>query len=311
VIILSCLAVGIGAGACGSSKSSSSSTSSPSSSSASTSAASASSATSSSTSAAAPTASGGRCDQLMASSIPPVKPGSTPKLSGLEAKALQGLHTTAFRFTGQTCIATTSPAQVITLSGVASLHPDLVVDGHENIAGRALEVRFIGSKIYIYLAEIASRDGGKPWLAANLDNLSSASGLNFTELLNQIRQLSPGGPSPLFKTSAFRAEGRATVEGQTAYVYQGSFSPTDLTKLGLPGQLGKQTADKLRQLGATREQVTTYINSRAVALRTVAAIYKGSKLLTVSINSSARLSHTVRVSPPPASKTIAYSKVAG
>jgi len=134
----------------------------------------------------------------MASSIPPVKPGSAPKLSALEAKALRGLRATAFRFTGQ-----------------------------------------------------------------------------------------------------------------TAHVYRGSFSPTDLTKLGLPGQLGRQTADKLRQLGATREQVTSYINSSAVALRTVAAIYKGSKLLTVSINSSARLSHPVSVSAPPASKTIAYSKVAG
>jgi hypothetical protein len=248
----------------------------------------------------------------MASSMPPVKPGSIPMLSALEAKALQGLRATAFRFTGQTCLATTSPAQVITLSGVASLHPTLVVDGHENLAGRELEVRFIGSKIYIYLAEIASRDGGKPWLAADLNALSSASGLNFTALLNQIRQLSPGASSPLLKAaSAFRAGGRATVDGQNAYVYQGSFSPTDLTKLGLPGQLGRQTADKLRQLGATREQVTNYINSSAVALRTVSAIYKGSKLLTVSINSSARLSHTVSVSAPPASKTIAYSKLAG
>jgi hypothetical protein len=248
----------------------------------------------------------------MASSVPPVRPGSTPKLSALEAKALRGMPTSAFRFSGQTCVATTSPAQVITLSGVASLHPSLVVDGHENLAGRELEVRFIGSKIYIYLAEIASRDGGRPWLVANVKRLSSASGLNFTELLNQIRQLSPGGPSPLLKAaSTFRAMGRATVAGQTVYVYQGSFTPTDLTKLGLPGQLGKQTADKLRQLGATREQVTSYLNSSAVALRTVAAIYKGPKLLTGSINSSARLPHLVRVSAPPASKAIAYSKVGG
>jgi hypothetical protein len=82
--------------------------------------------------------------------------------SPLERKALQGARTSAFQFTGRTCVATASPAQVITLNGVASLHPNLVVDGHETIAGRNLEVRFIGSKIYIYLAEIASRDGGKP-----------------------------------------------------------------------------------------------------------------------------------------------------
>ena len=246
----------------------------------------------------------------MASTIAPVKPGSTPKLSALEAKALQGLRTTAFRFTGQTCVATTSPAQVITLSGVASLHPNLVVDGHENIAGRELEVRFIGSKIYIYLAEIASRDGGKPWLAADLKRLSSASGLNFTELLNQVRQLSPNGPSPLLKAaSAFHPLGKATIGGQTVYAYQGSFAPSDLTKLGLAAKLAKQTAAKLRQLGATKEQVTSYVTSDGVALRTIAAIYKGSQLLTVSINSSARLARPVSVSPPPASKTIAYSKV--
>jgi hypothetical protein len=207
-------------------------------------------------------------------------------------------------------VATVNPPQVVTLAGVERLHPNLVVDGHENLAGRSLEVRFIGSKIYIYLAEIATRDGGKPWLSADLKTLSSASGLNFGELLNQIRQLSPGGPSPLLKAaSAFRALGRATVDGQAVYVYQGSFTPTDLTKLGLPGQLGAQTAAKLRQLGATREQVTSYVSSGGVALRTVANIYKGAKLLTVSINSSARLSHPIRVSPPPASKTIAYNKV--
>jgi hypothetical protein len=201
---------------------------------------------------------------------------------------------------------------VITLSGVASLHPDLVVDGHETIAGRNLEVRFIGSKIYIYLAEIASRDGGKPWLVADLKSLSSASGLNFTQLLDQVRQLSPNGPSPLLKAaSAFHPLGRATIGGHTVYVFQGSFAPSDLTKLGLSPTLAKQTAAKLRQLGATKEQVTSYVTSDGVALRTIAAIYKGSRLLTVSINSSARLARTITVSPPPASKTIDYSKVTG
>jgi hypothetical protein len=229
----------------------------------------------------------------------------------LESKALRSTSS-AFQFSGRTCVATTSPAQVITLTGVARLHPDLVVDGHENLAGQALEVRFIGSKIYIYLAQIASRDGGKPWLVADLKRLSSASGLNFGQLLDEVRQLSPGGPSPLLKAaSSFRAKGRATIDGQAVYVYQGSFSPSELAKLGLPGQLGKQTSAKLRQLGATREQVTSYVTADAVALRTMAAIYKGSTLLTVSINSSSRLAHSITVSAPPASKTIAYSKVAG
>jgi hypothetical protein len=53
------------------------------------------------------------------------------------------------------------------------------------------------------------------------------------------------------------------------------------------------------------------VTASAVALRTVAAVYKGSTLLTVSINSSSRLAHSITVSAPPASKTIAYSKVAG
>jgi hypothetical protein len=248
----------------------------------------------------------------VAASSPRIAPGSTPKLSALERKALQGARTSAFQFTGRTCVATTSPAQVITLNGVASLHPDLVVDGHETIAGRRLEVRFIGSKIYIYLAEIASRDGGKPWLVADLKNLSSASGLDFSQLLDQVRQLSPNGPSPLLKAaSAFHPLGQATIGGHTVYAYQGSFAPSDLSKLGLAANLAKQTAAKLRQLGATQEQVTSYVTSDGVALRTIAAIYKGSQLLTVSVNSSARLAGSIKVSPPPASKTIAYSKISG
>jgi hypothetical protein len=48
-----------------------------------------------------------------------------------------------------------------------------------------------------------------------------------------------------------------------------------------------------------------------VALQTVTGIYKGSKLLTVSINSSAKTSQPVTVTPPPAGKTIEYNKVAG
>jgi hypothetical protein len=309
VTILSCLGLAAGAAACGSSASSSSTTSHASSSAAATSATASSSTATATTSAAA--ASGATCDQLAGSSTPSLKIAAVPKLATLESKALRSLHS-AFRFSGQTCVATTSPPQIVTLSGVASLHPTLVVDGHENLAGHALEVRFIGSKIYIYLAEIAARDGGKPWLVADLKRLSSASGLNFGQLLGEVRQLSPGGSSPLLKASrAFVPKGRATINGQAVYVYAANFTPSALTKLGLPGQLGRQTAAKLRQLGATRESVVSYLTPQAVALRTVAAIFKGSKLLTLSVNSSSRLPHAITVSPPPAAKTIDYSKVAG
>ncbi len=308
--ILSCLVLAGGTAACGSSASSSSSTSHASSSAAAAPTSTTSSAATTTTTAAAagsPTS----CDRLATSSTPPLKSGPVPKLATLQAKALRLTHG-AFRFSGQTCVATTSPPQVVTLTGVASLHPTLVVDGHENLAGHALEVRFIGSKIYIYLAEIAARDGGKPWLVADLQRLSSASGLNFAQLLDEVRQLSPGGPSPLLKASrSFVPKGRATIDGQPVYVYAANFTPSTLTKLGLPGQLGKQTAAKLLQLGATRESVVSYVTPQAVDLRTLAVIFKGSKLLTVSINSSSRLSHQITVSPPPASKTIDYSKVAG
>lgn len=50
--------------------------------------------------------------------------------------------------------------------------------------------------------------------------------------------------------------------------------------------------------------MTSYVTADGVALRTIAAIFKGSQLLTVSISSSAWLSRTITVSPPPASKTI-------
>lgn len=57
--------------------------------------------------------------------------------------------------------------------------------------------------------------------------------------------------------------------------------------------------------------MTSYVTADGVALRTIAAIDKGSQLLTVSINSSARLARSITVSSPPASKTIAYSKITG
>lgn len=254
---------------------------------------------------------GGRCDRLLAQASPHVTPGSTPKLASLDAKTLSD-EATAFRFDGRTCLATVSPAQVITLTGVARLRPSLVVDGHETLAGRNLEVRFIGSTVYIYLAEIAARDGGKPWLRASLKSLSAASGLNFGQLLSEVRQFSPGHPSPLLKEAkAFRSLGTATVSGQRAFVYQGDFTPDSLARSGAAGTLGKQSVAKLKQLGATRESATIYLSPAGVALETVTGIYKGSQLLTVSVSSSAKTSQAVTVTPPPAGKTIDYSKVAG
>jgi hypothetical protein len=301
-----------GVGACGSAKAVSSSTSNSTSAVAGASTPAATTGVPSTTTSSTASGSGGTCGEVLVRSSPAITAGLTPELSALERKALQAARTSAFRFTGRTCVTSAGPAQVITLDGVARLRPTLVVDGHETIAGRNLELRFIGSKIYVYLAEIASRDGGRPWLVADLKGLSSASGLDFSQLLDQVRQLSPNGPSPLLRAaSAFHPLGRATVAGQTVYVYRGSFAPADLGKLGLSANLAKQTAARLRRLGATKEQVTSYVTSDGVALRTIAAIYKGSQLLTVSVNSSARLAHTIIVSPPPASKTIPYSRITG
>jgi hypothetical protein len=290
--------------ACGGSSSQSSSSAAAASSTASTT-----TATSSASTSATASGSTQRCRRLLASSSPKLTPGSAPSLASLEAKALKA-EKAAFSFSGQTCAA---PNQIISLTGQAQLQPTLVVDGTESVAGRSLEVRFIGSKIYIYLAQIASRDGGKPWLAADLKKLSQISGLDFSQLLDEVRQLSPGGASPLLKAaSSFKPIGRATIDGQAVYAYSGSFAPDDLSKLGLPGQLGKQTGAKLKQLGATEERVTTYVTADAVPLRTVTAILKADhSILTVSTNSSQRLGHPITVSAPPADKTIAYEKIAG
>jgi hypothetical protein len=318
--ILACVATALAAAACGSSVSSSSSSSTTAAtaagaatttgSTAPTSSAST-TATSSAASSSAAASAGGRCDQLLVQASPRVTRASTPKLASLDAKTLSD-EASAFRFDGRTCLATVNPAQVITLTGIARLRPSLVVDGHETLAGRNLEVRFIGSTVYIYLAEIAARDGGKPWLKASLKNLSAASGLNFGQLLGEVRQFSPGHPSPLLKaTKAFHSLGTATVSGQRAFVYQGEFTPASLARSGVAGVLGKQSEAKLKQLGATRESATVYLSPAGVALETVTGIYKGSQLLTVSISSSSRTTQAVTVTPPPARKTIDYSKVAG
>jgi hypothetical protein len=290
--LLACLAATAGLAACGSSSTTTAT---------STSSAAAAPATTASTTTPVSTASG-PCAQLLAQAIPHATPGRSPGLGSLERKALAAAS--AFRFSGATCVATVSPAQTITLQGIAQLKPTLAVDGRETVAQNKLEVRFIGSHIYVDVPALAAHDGGKPWLAISLKQIGSVSGLNFGKLLSQIRQMSPGHTSPLARAArAFHPLGSVTIDGQAAYGYQADFTGQSLAHIGLPGQLASQTAAELHKLGATREQVSTYVTAKGVALRTVVGIYDGSKLLTASSTASSPARGPLHVVAPPASKT--------
>jgi hypothetical protein len=211
-----------------------------------------------------------------------------------------------------TTVPGSAGAAATTVSGTAALQlrPTLAGDLHFTVAGRAISERIIGNAIYVELPQIAAHDGGRPWVSVDLGAASSAAGINLSELLAQARNADPTSTLRLLAAKhVFHSIGTSTVDGQRVTGLTGSFTPSTLTSSVLSPDLVAQVKAKLTQLGATREEVTTYLTDAGHPVRIVTTLTTtthGPITSTVDIRD---INVPVSVAPPPAGQTITLAEV--
>lgn len=250
------------------------------------------------------------CSSLLATANPAPTAAPTPKLTELLARV--GRRSPAsIRFRTRICVGTVSPPRTLTQIGSMRIRPHIAGSINETISGHSVQVRFVGAQAYVHLPRLAARDGGRPWLSVSIQRAGAAIGLNLSELLNQVPRLNPGQDPLLLKGARlFKSLGQTTVAGRRVNVYRITVDPRSLPQIGLPADLVKQIEAQVRALGATSEVVTSYLTSAGSTVRTVTMLSGASKLLNVSVIDLLATNQPLHVSAPPASQTIAYSKVA-
>jgi hypothetical protein len=271
-----------------------------------------SSATASSSSAAtqpaqAPTALTGPCA--------PVAEAATPAATGPPGPSLASLiksHGPAFTsvsFVQRNCSVAKGAAVINNQVATVQLKPKLLMNETSDVAGKTLQVRFIGDTGYVYLAQLAAEDNGRPWMSMTLSQAGAAIGVNLQQLFSQVEDLNPSrNLKVLAAANDFKQLGRTTIDGQQAYGYQGSFSAAHLPST-FSKSLTQQLLGVLARVGATREISTSYVTPAGRAVRTVTVLVTKSHGDIVNVQDLRGVNVPVSVTPPPASKTISYDKL--
>lgn len=104
-------------------------------------------------------------------------------LAAADAKDLMSAATasmTSMRISGD---VTSGSSGGIHMEGVEQTKPTVLAQVKESIAGQEMEVRMIGSEMYVQMpASAGSLPGGKKWLSMNFDDLGSLAGMDTSGL---------------------------------------------------------------------------------------------------------------------------------
>jgi hypothetical protein len=292
--------------ACGSSHSSSSSTAAGSSSST------AASVTASSSSAAtqpvqAPTAVTGPCAPIAQAATPAATGPSGPSLASLIKS--HGPAFTSVSFTQRNCSVASGATVINNQAATVQLKPKLLMNETSVVSGKTLQVRFIGDTGYVYLAQLAAEDNGRPWMSMSLSQAGAAIGVNLQQLFDQVENLNPSRNLKVLEAANdFKQLGQTTIDGQQTYGYQGSFSASHLPST-FSKSLTQQLLAVLARVGATREISTSYVTAAGRVVRTVTVLVTTSHGDIVNVQDIRAVNVAVHVSAPPASQTISYDKL--
>ncbi len=200
-----------------------------------------------------------------------------------------------------------------TLAGTVSmqLQPSLAGSFRFSVGGQTLRERIVGTMVYLNLPSIAAHDGGRPWVAFDISAASAATGLDLNQLLQDARNADPTSTLRLLAAKRlFHETGTSTIAGQRVIGLTGSFTPGNLPSSGqISAKLQAQLKAKLTQLGATREDVTTYLAYSGEPVRIVTTLVTaahGSITSTVNVHG---INIPVVVAAPPAAQTISLAQL--
>ena len=189
------------------------------------------------------------------------------------------------------------------------LRPSLLASITQRVAGRTVRARLIGATEYVDLPRLAARDGGRPWLAVSLDQAGAAIGINLKQLITESRILTPVTTFACSPAQAsFARSGRAVIDGKQVYGFLGNFDAAHHAGAGLSRALVAQLRAKLLALGASSEVIATYVTGRGETVRVVTGLPTTSRGPITTVEDIGAINLPVRVTPPPATQTIAYAK---
>jgi hypothetical protein len=215
-------------------------------------------------------------------------------------------------------IATSVPgaatgAATQTLAGTVSmqLQPSLAGSFRFSVGGQTLLERIVGTMVYLNLPSIAAHDGGRPWVAFDISAASAATGIDLNELLQDARNADPTSTLRLLAAKRlFHETGPSTLAGQRVIGLTGSFTPENLPSTGLlSAKLQAQLKAKLTQLGATREDVTTYLAYSGEPVKIVTTLVTAAHGTITSTVNVHGINIPVVVAAPPKAQTISLAQL--
>jgi hypothetical protein len=193
--------------------------------------------------------------------------------------------------------------------------PSLLVDADfstvsangQNVPGGMQEI-LSGSTLYLKMATLAQQLG-KPWASIQLSQLQQGTGVNLSELTQELQNNDPMTEAQMLTgASNLRSAGTQTIDGVAATHYTGTFTvAAGLAKLPPSTRGTEQKA--LQALGVRDIAFNAWIDAQH-QIRKIEVTEHGSSVQVTATMQVTSLNQPIHVSPPPASQVKAIPAAA-
>ncbi|MEV0405254.1 DUF6612 family protein [Actinoallomurus sp. NPDC050550] len=178
--------------------------------------------------------------------------------------------------------------------------PSMSVNGRET--GGFQEV-LLGDNLYMKMAALSNRNGGKPWVKMSLSKLGARSGLDIKSLMNQSQQADPSANVRMLTASKdVRKVGSETVDGTPTTHYQGTYSVQQAL-----AKLGSDQREKMQQLvaktGLDKLDFDLWVDDQQLPRKMAVKSPAGSQVQTNTTTTYSGFNKPVSIEAPPASQT--------
>lgn len=140
-------------------------------------------------------------------------------INAVDAKSLMSSavnQMTSVKISGD---VTAGSAGTIHMEGVEQTKPTLLAEIKESVEGMDMDIRMIGSNMYIQMPASAGLPSGKKWVSMNFDELGSLTGMNTSALSQSIEDPASAVSKYAKYISGGKYVGSETVDGHTAKHY--------------------------------------------------------------------------------------------
>ena len=249
---------------------------------------------------------------LAAAAPTPVPP--PPELAPLLQKTSE-LQLSSERFSGEVTITGKKlPLKLKALGGLKEkLTGELSTSPQaasvtETTLGKTLQVKIVGTMIYIHDPSIAKLDGGRPWVSESTSSSGGSFGSS-PSIGGGSGGSSGAGSTDKFKTEIallkaskdVRSLGASTVDGQAVTGFAGSADPKEIEQSTLSAKLREAVAKSKIKPSATFQ---IFLGANGLPVRSHYVLALAGVKLNVSRDIPAIDFPVAAIAPPPAAETI-------